>query len=141
VELNVRTSPIWCAGIAVVLVAVVMSPVLAADIGKTTIVVRTVTGTFSTQVRELVVNDGVNQNEIIATATNAASEIVFVDGTKITMGPRAHVTLDKFVYDPNPSKGAFSLSVTEGVFRFVTGGMAHQSYSIQTPNGTVGIRG
>jgi hypothetical protein len=141
-----RTSPVWCGGgllpIAVVLVTVVMPPVLAAtDIGKTTIVVRTVTGTLATQVRQLVVDDGVTQNEIIATAPDAASEILFVDGTKISVGPRAHVTLDKFVYDPNPSKGAFFLNVTEGVFRFVTGGMAHQSYSIQTPNGTVGVRG
>jgi FecR-like protein len=141
-----RASPIWCGGgqmmAAAVLVAVAMSPVLAAtDIGKTTIVVRTVTGTFATQVRQLVVNDGVNQNEVIATAVDAASEILFVDGTKITVGPRAHVTLDKFVYDPNPSKGAFFLSATEGIFRFVTGNMAHQSYSIQTPNGTVGVRG
>jgi hypothetical protein len=145
VEQKMRTSPIWGGGRAIgaaVLVAVVMSPVLAAtDIGKTTIVVRTVTGTFATQVRQLVVNDGVNQNEVIATATDAASEILFVDGTKISVGPRAHVTLDKFVYDPNPSKGAFFLSVTEGVFRFVTGGMAHESYSIKTPGGTIGVRG
>ena len=141
-----RNSPIWCGGglalIVIVLAAVAMSPALAAtDIGKTTIVVRTVTGTFATQVRQLVVDDGVNQNEVIATAADAASEILFVDGTKISVGPRAHVTLDKFVYDPNPAKGAFFLNVTEGVFRFVTGGMAHQSYSIQTPNGTVGVRG
>jgi hypothetical protein len=66
---------------------------------------------------------------------------VFVDGTKISVGPRAHVTLDKFVYDPSSSKGSFFLSVTEGVFRFVTGGMEHQSYSIQTPSGTIGVRG
>jgi hypothetical protein len=141
-----RTSPIWCGGgllpMAVVLAAVVMSPALAAtDIGKATIVVRAVTGTFETQVRQLVVDDGVNQNEVIATASDAASEILFVDGTKISVGPRAHVMLDKFVYDPNPSKGAFFLSATEGIFRFVTGNMAHQSYSIQTPNGTVGVRG
>jgi len=124
------------------LLASAVSPSLAeSEIGKTAVVVRTVTGTLATEVRQLVVNDGVAQNELIATAADAASEIEFVDGTKLTLGPRARVVLDKFVYDPDPSKGAFFLSVSEGVFRFVTGTMAHQSYSIKTPNGTVGVRG
>src|SRR5262249_11089750 len=33
------------------------------------------------------------------------------------------------------------LTASEGVFRFVTGSMAHQSYQIKTPNGTIGVRG
>ena len=139
-------SPIWCAarqcGLAALLLASAVSPSVAeGEIGKTIIVVRTVTGTLATAVRQLVINDGVAQNELIATAADAASEIEFVDGTKLTLGPRARVVLDKFVYDPDPSKGAFFLSVSEGVFRFVTGTMAHQSYSIKTPNGTIGVRG
>jgi hypothetical protein len=113
----------------------------ASDIGKTVIVVRTVTGTLQTEVRQLLINDNVSQNELISTAPDAASEIEFVDGTKLSLGPRARVVLDKFVYDPDPSRGAFFLTVSEGVFRFVTGKMAHQSYAISTPNGTVGVRG
>ena len=125
-------SQIWCAArrciLAALLLAIGDSPSLAeSEIGKTVVVVRTVTGTLATEVRQLVINDGVAQNELIATAPDAASEIEFVDGTKLTLGPRAHVVLDKFVYDPDPSKGAFFLSVSEGVFRFVTGTMAHQS--------------
>jgi hypothetical protein len=141
-----RISPVWCGigllPIAVVLVGFVTFPVLAAtDIGKTTIVVRTVTGTLATQSRQLIVHDNVNQNEVIATADDAASEIEFIDGTQIRLGPKARVTLDKFVYDPSPTKSAFFLSVTEGVFRFITGEMAHQSYVITTPNGVIGVRG
>jgi ferric-dicitrate binding protein FerR (iron transport regulator) len=117
-------------------------PALAeSDIGTTMVVVRTVTGTLETQVRQLVIHDNVAQNELIATGPDAASEIQFVDGTKLSLGPRAHVVLDKFVYDPNPSKGKFFLRVSEGVFRFATGHMDHQSYQITTPNGTLGVRG
>lgn len=123
------------------LVAPVMAATETTDIGKTVVVVRTVTGILSTQIRKLVIHDNVRQNEVIATAPDAASEIEFVDGTKITIGPSARLTLDKFVYDPNPTKGAFFLTLTEGVFRFVTGNMAHQSYSIETPDGTIGVRG
>jgi ferric-dicitrate binding protein FerR (iron transport regulator) len=142
----VNSSPLYCVarrcGLVALLLGSAASPSLAeSEIGKTILVVRTVTGTLATEVRQLVINDGVAQNELIATAPDAASEIEFVDGTKLTLGPRARVVLDKFVYDPDPSKGAFFLSVSEGVFRFVTGTMAHQSYSIKTPNGTIGVRG
>jgi ferric-dicitrate binding protein FerR (iron transport regulator) len=142
--MNMRVSPTACkAWLAAAIGATLSAPALGAtpEIGTTTLVVRTVTGTLATQVRQLVIHDGVQQNEIIATAPDAASEIEFVDGTKLTLGPRAHVTLDRFVYDPDPSRGSFFLSLSEGVFRFVTGQMAHRSYSITTPNGTIGVRG
>ena len=127
---------------AVALAAVVATPADAAvSIGSTTVVVRTVTGTLERDIRTLVVRDRVSQNEVIATEPDAASEIVFEDGTNLTLGPNAKVTLDKFVYDPDPSRGAFFLTLTEGVLRFVTGSLAHQAYSIATPNGTIGVRG
>ncbi len=118
-----------------------LAPASASEIGSTVLVVRTVTGTLETQTRQLVIHDDVAQNEVIATAPDAASEIEFIDGTKLSLGPRAKVVLDKFVYDPDPSKGKFFLTVSEGVFRFATGHMDHQSYAITTPNGTLGVRG
>lgn len=129
------------AGAALVAGAVVMPADAALEIGKTVVVVKTVTGQVEQSVRRLVINDNVQQNEIIATEPDAASEIVFLDGTKISVGPRARITLDKFVYDPDPSKGTFFLTASQGVFRFITGNMAHQSYQIKTPNGTIGVRG
>ena len=65
------------------------APAATPDIGTTLLVVRTVTGELATQVRHLVINDGVQQNELIATAPDSASELEFVDGTKLTLGPRA----------------------------------------------------
>ena len=112
-----------------------------ANIGSTIVVVRTVTGKLETVVRQLVLHDGVQQNELISTGPDAASEIEFVDGTKLRLGARAQVVLDKFVYNPDPAKGAFLVTVTSGVFRFTTGNMDHQSYSITTPSGTLGVRG
>lgn len=113
----------------------------ALRVGNTTVVVRTVTGTLETQVRKLVVHDAVSQNERIETSTEGASEIIFDDGTRLTLGPHARVTLDKFVYDPDPSRGAFFLTLSEGILRFITGSLAHKAYSIATPNGTIGVRG
>jgi ferric-dicitrate binding protein FerR (iron transport regulator) len=126
----------------VALAAVLASPVHAAvPVGSTVIVVRTVTGTLGEDVRTLVVQDRVSQNEIIATKSDAASQIVFEDSTTLTLGPNAQVTLDKFVYDPNPSKGQFFLTITQGLMRFITGTLDHSAYTIKTPNGTIGVRG
>jgi ferric-dicitrate binding protein FerR (iron transport regulator) len=133
----VRYAAVFAATVALTLPAPAATP----DIGTTLLVVRTVTGELATQVRRLVINDGVQQNELIATAPDSASQLEFIDGTKLTLGPRARVTLDRFVFDPKPTKGAFFLSVGEGVFRFVTGAMAHENYAIHTPNGTAGVRG
>jgi hypothetical protein len=140
-----NTSPIKCALLASVmttsLAGLMVFSARADEIGSTIVVVRTVYGTLETQTKQLVVRDGVQRNELITTAADAASQIEFVDGTKLALGPRARVVLDKFVFDPSPSKGAFFLSVTEGVFRFVTGTMDHSNYAIKTPNGTIGVRG
>jgi hypothetical protein len=127
---------------AAILVGLI-SPVRAAPttVGTATVVVRTVTGTLGTYTRRLILRDQVAQNEVIATEPDAASEILFEDGTIMTLGPHAVVKLDKFVYDPDPTRCAFFLTVVEGVFRFVTGDLPHQSYQITTPNGTIGIRG
>jgi FecR protein len=126
----------------VALAAMSAGPVGAAvPVGATKVVVRTVTGTLGETVRTLVVQDRVSQNEIIATKADSASQIVFEDSTTLTLGPNAEVTLDKFVYDPNPSKGKFFLTFTQGIMRFITGTLDHSAYSIKTPNGTIGVRG
>jgi hypothetical protein len=113
----------------------------AVPVGATKVVVRTVTGTLGETVRTLVVQDQVSENEVIATKADAASQIVFEDSTTLTLGPNAQVTLDKFVYDPNPSKAAFFMTFTQGIMRFITGTLNHSAYSIKTPNGTIGVRG
>ncbi|MGA3305178.1 MAG: FecR domain-containing protein [Stellaceae bacterium] len=123
------------------LAATALCPAMAANIGTTIVVVKSVTGTTSDISRQLVINDNVATEEIIATAPDAATAIQFVDGTKLELGPNAKVVLDKFVYDPAPGKGALALTVSEGVMRFTTGSMAKENYTINTPNGTLGVRG
>jgi len=124
-----------------VLAATALWPAMASNIGTTVVVVKSVTGTTSNVSRQLVINDNVATDEMIATAPDAATAIQFVDGTKLELGPNAKVVLDKFVYDPAPGKGALALTVSEGVMRFTTGSMAKENYTINTPNGTLGVRG
>lgn len=48
----------------------------------------------------------------------------------------------KFVYDPNKgTAGGIAVEASRGAFRFVTSSQGQSSYSVQTPSGTLGIRG
>jgi len=110
-------------------------------IGNSNVVVKTVTGEIGAEKRQLQLNDDVYFNEAITTEQESATEITFLDGTKLTLGEQTEVILDKFVYDPDPSNSQFVLSVSKGVMRFVSGSMPSEAYTIHTPVGTVGIRG
>jgi hypothetical protein len=110
-------------------------------IGNSNIVVRTVTGKLGTEGRKLSLYDDVYHNELIETAKESATEIEFLDQTKLALGPNSSLVLDSVVFDPDPAKSSFITTTTKGVFRFVTGNLPKKSYTIHTPNATIGIRG
>lgn len=110
-------------------------------IGNTLVVVRTVMGTLGAEGRKLALADDVYHNEIIETEVNSATEIVFLDQTKLSLGPNSSLTLDNVVYDPDPAKSSFVATASKGVFRFVTGNLPKKAYTIHTPGATIGIRG
>ena len=80
-------------------------------------------------------------NETIRTGNLGQADLVFVDKTNLTVGPTSEVVLDKFVYDPNGSKGSVVFKATRGAFRFVTGTQDHRVYAVDTPSGSLGVRG
>lgn len=110
-------------------------------IGNSSVVVRTVTGTLETEDRKLALWDDVYHNELIETAEKSATEILFLDQTKLALGANSSLVLDSVVFDPEPDKSSFITTTTKGVFRFVTGNLPKKSYTIHTPNATIGIRG
>src|SRR6185295_17084595 len=81
------------------------------------------------------------QNQHIRTGKNSAAQLLFRDETALTMGPSSSLVLDKAVYDPAKGTGEITVRAVSGAFRFVSGSSPVGSYSINTPAGTVGIRG
>ena len=110
-------------------------------VGNAKVVVRTVTGAYEGEMRQLKLLDDVYHNELIETEAESATQLVFLDDTSITLGPDSKIVLDRFVYDPDPSKASFVMTATEGVFRFATGKLPKSVYRINTPAATIGIRG
>ena len=112
-----------------------------ATVGNTTVVVKTVTGTQSEGTRALSLKDDIYHNELIETFEESATEIIFLDDTTLSLGPQARITLDRFVYDPDPKNSSFVMTVTQGALRFVSGSLPDEAYVIHTPVATIGIRG
>ena len=122
----------------------VPSPVGAikeATVGNTTLVIKTVTGTLTEGTRALSLKDDIYHNELIETFEESATELTFLDDTTLSLGPQARITLDRFVYDPDPKNSSFVMTVTQGALRFVSGSLPDEAYVIHTPVATIGIRG
>jgi hypothetical protein len=80
-------------------------------------------------------------NETVRTGNLGQADLVFVDKTNLTVGPTSEVLLDKFVYDPSGAKSSVVFQATRGAFRFVTGTQDHRAYAVNTPYGSLGVRG
>lgn len=82
-------------------------------------------------------------NQEVSTGEEARLELTFVDGTQLTLGEKAKMILDTFVYSPAEGTGKLTMAVT-GAFRFVSGQVSKQpnkQVAVTTPVATVGIRG
>jgi hypothetical protein len=92
--------------------------------------------------RTLRVGTDIEQGERIDTDENGQAQLLFVDGSSFTVGSRASVVVDDFVYDAATQKGHLGLSVGKGVFRFVGGHLSKDgSVDVRTPTALLGIRG
>ena len=55
----------------------------------------------------------VQANELITTSANDRAHLVFLDGSSLTVGPDARVTIDRFVFDPNTQKGDLAINASD----------------------------
>jgi hypothetical protein len=110
-------------------------------IGNTKVIVRTVLGNWEGDLRTLQLEDDVYHNELIETEADSATKLIFLDETTLTLGPDSAVVLDRFVFDPAPSKASFVMTATKGIFRFASGKLPKNAYRLHTPAATIGVRG
>jgi hypothetical protein len=92
--------------------------------------------------RVLRVGVDVKANEAVTTGAADRAHLLFLDGSSLTVGPQAKLTIDKFIYDPATKKGDLAVHVGNGVFRFVGGRISKtHPVSIETPSASLTIRG
>ncbi|HYC65227.1 MAG TPA: FecR domain-containing protein [Reyranellaceae bacterium] len=92
--------------------------------------------------RVLKVGIDVKANELITTGATDRAHLVFLDGTALTVGPQARLTIDRFVYDADNRVGELAINATQGVFRLVGGKISKtRPIVVNTPSSTLTIRG
>ena len=100
-------------------------------------------GTRNGVTRDLALNSSVFLNEVFSTAETARLEVTFTDNTRLTLGEKAKLTLDNYVFDSAAGKGTIRFGLV-GAFHFVSGQvskLASADVSVTTPVAVVGIRG
>ena len=114
-------------------------PTLAAsDIGVATKVVREALA--RTINKHLKNGDGLRFNEVVATGHASALQVQLTDDSTLTLGENAEIILDSMVYQPNTGVVTGTFRVLTGVLRF-KGAKARFDMALNTPSGTIGIRG
>lgn len=101
-----------------------------------------VRGTVAGAEQPVAAGSAIFLNQVIATGADARAALRLEDGTTLTVGENAEVTLDAFVYDP-AGKSTLSANVV-GAFRYVSGKIepgATRAATVTTPAATIGVRG
>jgi ferric-dicitrate binding protein FerR (iron transport regulator) len=137
-----------CAWAFQILVILVATPAIAAEntpsepeVGTTVLIKRHVTGTLGSMERTLETDSRVYRNELLQTGDKAQAELKLDDNTKLALGPNAELRLDEFVVATSSDVKTIALKFIKGTFRFITGSNASESYKLETPSATIGVRG
>ena len=81
-------------------------------------------------------------SEKIKTDVDGRAQLLFLDGTTLTVGAGSEMIIDEYLYDPASGTGEMAVSLSKGVFRLV-GGKISKKKAIQfnTPAATIAVRG
>jgi len=100
-------------------------------------------GTRGGTTQALSINTSVFPNEVVSTGEGGRLEITFTDDTRLTLGEKAKLTLNRYVFDPAAGSGMIRFKVA-GALRFLSGQILKLRTSvvrITTPVAVVGVRG
>jgi hypothetical protein len=83
-------------------------------------------------------------NETLETGLDGALGVIFVDGSRLSIGSDTSLTIDEYVFVAQEEEGAFLSRLARGTLLYVSGLIAKlspESVAVETPVGTIGIRG
>ena len=85
-----------------------------------------------------------NEDDVLITGKDSSVGIIFTDGTRLSLGAKSHIVIEKYIYDPEKSNFAFDLNMTKGKAMFESGKfgtMAPEKVKFKVPDGIIGIDG
>tara|TARA_R100000951_G_scaffold49592_1_gene41896 strand:- start:471 stop:1526 length:1056 start_codon:yes stop_codon:yes gene_type:complete len=85
----------------------------------------------------------IQQNDEAIT-TNGRMAITFLDESQVKLTENSTLTIDEYIFDPNPSKSKMAITFGLGTARFITGGLNKidkNNIDLKTPTANIAIRG
>jgi hypothetical protein len=96
------------------------------------------------RVTPAVVGTPVRLREELRTGPEGRLQVTFRDGTVLTLGEKASVIVDRYVYDLDRNVGETVLQATKGAFLFASGRikqLKQHTIAVSTPAADIGVRG
>lgn len=91
--------------------------------------------------RTLVVGSDIFLGDLVETGPRGQVQVLFADKTRLVVGPRSSLAIEDYLIRNDGSAGKFVVDMLSGTFRFATGDAPKDQYEIDTPTGTIGVRG
>jgi uncharacterized membrane protein YgcG len=131
----------WLRSLLVICCIFLLASQALAEIGKVIGVKQGAEITRAGKTQPLRTGMGVASGDSISTDRSGVVQLVFVDETKIAIGPNARMMLDVTMLRGNRKAKNFAVQALGGSFRFISGKSKKRAYSIKTPTATMAVRG
>ena len=127
-----------------ILLIMIFSNLLLAGVGM----VKNITGTVEVKrAKKIIVlkrGTSLNNGDIILTKSKSSIGIIFDDGSRLSLGAKAILVINKFIVKPSKKKYEVDLDLKKGKAVFSSGKvgkLAPKSVKFRIPEGIIGIRG
>jgi hypothetical protein len=134
-------------GVALVLSACAVSPVLAqTPVAAGRVKIASGNAFIIRQNAEIPATVGlaIFESDSLRTGGDGRIGVTMKDDTRVSIGPRSEVRLDRFAYAPADGRLGFAMRVVRGVAAYVSGRIAKlapDAVRLETPAAIVGVRG
>src|SRR4051812_9553997 len=85
--------------------------------------------------------DEIFMGQRVITGNAGRVQVVFSDQTHLVVGPGSSLVIAEYLMRNNGTASKFVVNALGGTFRFITGNSPKNAYQINTPTGTLGVRG
>jgi hypothetical protein len=127
--------------VASALVLFASSTLAAERVGKTVEAQETVSGESAVGKRVIARADPIYRNERLRSNLTGLGQFELGDGSKLVLGRNASLVLDQYVTGSGGTAKNVTLRLLSGSVRFMSGASDKKAYRINTPQGTIGVRG
>jgi hypothetical protein len=98
-------------------------------------------GNLSGTTVALASGDDLFMGQQVITGNAGRVQVVFSDQTHLVVGPGSSLVIAQYLMRNNGTASKFVVNALGGTFRFITGNSPKNAYQINTPTGTLGVRG